>query len=66
MVSFCLEPRAYTFTSAGKPCSEIGEGGLGRCFHGVFIARRFEWNRFISSSLAHMYGMNQEPVDACG
>ncbi|ESQ46235.1 hypothetical protein EUTSA_v10000094mg [Eutrema salsugineum] len=64
MVTFGLEPNAYTLSSAIKACSELGEVTLGRCFHGVVITRGFEWNHFISSTLAYMYGVNREPVDA--
>ncbi|CAA7039430.1 unnamed protein product [Microthlaspi erraticum] len=64
MVSFGLEPNEYTLSSAVKACSETGEIRLGKCFHGVVITRGFEWNQFISSALANMYGVNREPVDA--
>ncbi|CAN8311121.1 unnamed protein product [Cochlearia groenlandica] len=64
MVSFGLEPNAFTLSLAVKACSEIGEVRLGRCFHGVVITRGFEWNHVISSTLAYMYGVNREPVDA--
>lgn len=64
MVSFGLEPNAFTLSSAIKACSELGEVRLGRCFHGVVISGGFEWNHVISSTLAYMYGVNQEPVDA--
>ncbi|XP_023646065.1 pentatricopeptide repeat-containing protein At1g03540 isoform X2 [Capsella rubella] len=64
MVTIGLEPNAFTLSSAIKACSELGEVRLGRCFHGVVISRGFEWNHVISSTLAYMYGVNQEPVDA--
>ncbi|VVA89842.1 unnamed protein product [Arabis nemorensis] len=64
MVSFGLEPNAFTLSSAVKACSELGDVWLGRCFHGVVITRGFEWNHVISSTLAYMYGVNREPVDA--
>ncbi|CDY15464.1 BnaA08g27480D [Brassica napus] len=64
VVSFGLEPNAFTLSAAVKACSEIGDVSLGRCFHCLVIARGFEWNRVISSTLAYMYGANQEPVDA--
>ncbi|KAJ0236200.1 Pentatricopeptide repeat-containing protein [Hirschfeldia incana] len=64
MVSFGLEPNAFTLSSAVKACSEIGDVILGRCFHCVVITRGFELNQFISSALAFMYGANREPVDA--
>ncbi|XP_010474980.1 PREDICTED: pentatricopeptide repeat-containing protein At1g03540-like [Camelina sativa] len=64
MVSFGLEPNAFTLSSAIKACSELGDVRSGRCFHGVVISRGFEWNHVISSTLAYMYGVNQEPVDA--
>ncbi|XP_010482199.1 PREDICTED: pentatricopeptide repeat-containing protein At1g03540 isoform X1 [Camelina sativa] len=64
MVSFGLEPNAFTLSSAIKACSELGDVRSGRCFHGVVISRGFEWNHVISSTLAYMYGVNQEPADA--
>ncbi|XP_010457363.1 PREDICTED: pentatricopeptide repeat-containing protein At1g03540-like isoform X2 [Camelina sativa] len=64
MVSFGLEPNAFTLSSAIKACSELGDVRSGRCFHGVVISLGFEWNHVISSTLAYMYGVNQEPVDA--
>ncbi|KAH0916864.1 hypothetical protein HID58_031310 [Brassica napus] len=64
VVSFGLEPNAFTLSAAVKACSEIGDVSLGRCFHCLVIARGFEWNHVISSTLAYMYGVNQEPVDA--
>ncbi|CAF2105155.1 hypothetical protein HID58_079057 [Brassica napus] len=64
VVSFGFEPNAFTLSAAVKACSQIGDVRLGRCFHCVVIARGFEWNHVISSTLAYMYGVNQEPVDA--
>ncbi|KAJ0976065.1 hypothetical protein J5N97_018030 [Dioscorea zingiberensis] len=58
MVDFGVEPNAFTLSAVIKACSDLGDVKTGRCFHGMVLARGFESNHVIASSLVDMYGRN--------
>ncbi|KAL3627195.1 hypothetical protein CASFOL_028558 [Castilleja foliolosa] len=62
MLSFGVEPNAFTLSAVVKACSEVGDLlGLGKCLHGVVVKCGFECNEVIVAALVDMYGKNRVP-----
>ncbi|CAL5186935.1 unnamed protein product [Lathyrus oleraceus] len=64
MLTFPIQPNAFTLSSVVKACSQLNNLTLGRCFHSMVITRGFDSNTVVSCSLIDMYGWSRAVEDA--
>ncbi|CAI8587373.1 unnamed protein product [Vicia faba] len=64
MLTFPIQPNAFTLSSVIKACSMLNNLTLARCFHSLVITRGFDWNTVVTCSLIDMYGWNRAVQDA--
>ncbi|KAL2483258.1 Pentatricopeptide repeat-containing protein [Forsythia ovata] len=64
MLSFGIEPNAFTLSAVIRASAELRELSMGKYLHALVIKFGFGFNNVIISALIDMYGRNHQPGDS--